>query len=620
MVCDAVYLGTRSRVLFVRFLVFALMGVHASLLALQSVSDAATWDEPGHFAGGVYTWRTGSFTIYRVNPPLVRLWATIPEATFTRTKVGPSSYWGRGAVGDRPEYTAGPYLAQEIGKGYFARVSVARIMCIPFSVLGAWVCFAWATELWGCSSGVLSLVLWAFSPSVLAYGHLIVPDVAAAALGILTLFVFRRWLYSPQWMNSLLVGVTLGLAELSKMTAVLFVAVMPLIWLAWRHSRPKNARGPVITEIFGILSIFVVALAVLNLGYGFSGTFRPLGKYQFVSEIFRGSAGHHVRGPIQAGNRFAGSVVGNIPVPLPEDYLVGLDLQRWDFEEHQWSYLNGEWRLGGWWYYYLYAMGVKEPVGLWLLALLANVAAARYSGYRALFREEILLLLPAIAIIGLVSSQTGFNHHVRYVLPAFPFIFISVSRVAKAFALKDRAVATVSAIAVGWFLVSSARVLPHSLSYFNELAGGPYEGHWHLGNSNADWGQDLLNIKRWIDAHPNAKPVHLAYDLPLIDPALAGIAAELVPSDERFPTASNGIGSATGPQPGWFVVSVNKLHDREHRFDYFNDLMPVDWVGYTMPVYHVSLDEANRLRRRYKLPEISAADAARAETELQIGR
>ena len=56
---------------------------------------------------------------------------------------------------------------------------------------------------------------------------------------------------------------------------------------------------------------------------------------------------------------------------------------------------------------------------------------------------------------------------------------------------------------------SSLRVVPHQLAYFNELAGGPENGHAHLTHSNLDWGQDLLFLKEWMDEHPEARPMWL---------------------------------------------------------------------------------------------------------------
>jgi len=48
----------------------------------------------------------------------------------------------------------------------------------------------------------------------------------------------------------------------------------------------------------------------------------------------------------------------------------------------------------------------------------------------ARFLDELTLWLPALAVLALVSSQTGFNHHMRYVLPLFPFALIAASQTA----------------------------------------------------------------------------------------------------------------------------------------------------------------------------------------------
>ena len=122
-------------------------------------------------------------------------------------------------------------------------------------------------------------------------------------------------------------------------------------------------------------------------------------------------------------------------------------------------------------------------------------------------------------------------------LPAFPFLFILISRVGKSFELDHRSLAIVVTLALGWSIVSSLRVIPHRMSYFNELAGGPMGGHYHLGNSSADWGQDLLYLTKWYDRHPEARPLHPAYDLTIIHPRLAGIDWSPVPAGPMSTTA-----------------------------------------------------------------------------------
>jgi hypothetical protein len=54
---------------------------------------------------------------------------------------------------------------------------------------------------------------------------------------------------------------------------------------------------------------------------------------------------------------------------------------------------------------------------------------------------------------------------------------------------------------LAWSVGSSLWYYPHSLSYFNELVGGPMGGPKHLLDSNIDWGQDLFYLKDWLDAN-----------------------------------------------------------------------------------------------------------------------
>ena len=47
-------------------------------------------------------------------------------------------------------------------------------------------------------------------------------------------------------------------------------------------------------------------------------------------------------------------------------------------------------------------------------------------------------------------------------------------------------------------ICSSLSVYPHSLSYFNELSGGPFAGDQHLLGSNYDYGQNLVLLSQTV--------------------------------------------------------------------------------------------------------------------------
>jgi hypothetical protein len=75
-----------------------------------------------------------------------------------------------------------------------------------------------------------------------------------------------------------------------------------------------------------------------------------------------------------------------------------------------------------------------------------------------------------------------------------------------------------------------------------------------------------------------------------------------------------------GPAPGWFAVDVSFVRGMNRRvldgqgrwtppepncdFSYFRRFRPVARAGYSIYIYHVTRDEANRARRELGLAEL----------------
>jgi hypothetical protein len=323
------------------------------------------------------------------------------------------------------------------------------------------------------------------------------------------------------------------------------------------------------------------------LVYGFDGSFKRLDRYGFVSRTFAGSDGE----PSPAANRFAKSWLGAIPVPLPQQYVLGIDQQKRDLENYRGgyrSYLHGQWSSHGWWYYYLYCMAIKVPLGTWFLVVIAMCLRGRAAlAGRGDWRNDLVLLLPLIAILSLVSSQTGFSTHFRYVLPAFPFAFVWISQAVFIGLVRSKTWNVAVAAGLAWSIASSLWAAPHHLSYFNELTGGPLGGHFELADSNIDWGQDLLFLKKWIDAHPEAQPMNVAY-LGLFPPKLAGID---YPPCPRGLSASDSETLAPELPPGWYAISIGYVQGNpyggEHHLEYFQKLRPAAHAGYSIYLYQI---------------------------------
>ncbi len=468
-----------------------LLAVHTSLLAYSGYVHSPTLNEPGHLVAGISHWQFGRFELYRVNPPLVRMVAALPVMA-----VGYEEDWSRfsDSPGSRSVFAIGRRFVADNGPRCFFLFTIARWACIPFAWLGALVCYLWARDLFGRLSGLAACGLWCFSPNILAHAALMTPDAHAAALGIAACYTFWRWLRRPTWGQAALTGVVLGLAELSKTTLILFYPVWPLLWLIDRLVAP-NARSMSLRQVtapsdrpversdglgeaveakgrrysqvpwlreIGMLALrMLVGIYVLNLGYGFEGSCEQLRTLHFVSDLFTGSTDatdEHSSDRGASGsthNRFANSWIGGIPVPLPRNYVLGIDVQQRDFERYpNPSYLLGTWQAKGWWYYYLYAALVKVPFALWLFGVVALCGSLKRSvGLVSQLRQmrahrrnpngqdvtvsqqrsrsvadNVVLLLPPFVLFVVASFKSGFSEHFRYVLPVFPFAFIYVAK------------------------------------------------------------------------------------------------------------------------------------------------------------------------------------------------
>ena len=132
-------------------------------------------------------------------------------------------------------------------------------------------------------------------------------------------------------------------------------------------------------------------------------------------------------------------------------------------------------------------------------------------------------------------------------------------------------------------------------------------------------------LKDWLDEHPEARPLKLAY-FGYFDPIHAGIeysAPEpLVVPDPKPPGEGTNAEKADIVRPippGWYAISVNFVHGMPY-FSYkgdgtktsynqnalvaFQKLKPVAMAGYSIYIYHITWDEANRGRRELGLPEL----------------
>ena len=645
---------TRPRLYFA---VAVLLILHVGLAIGSLVLESPTVDEVIHMPAGLTYLQTGSFRLYHHNPPLVKVIAAIP-VLFSNPVV---DYKKQSWLQEPPNKAAFAHEFMEANAArYFELFTRARLLMPLFSVLGGLVVFAWSRRLYGNAGGLLSLSLWVLCPNILAHTRLVTTDMGATAIGVMATYAFWLYLKSPSKKRALLSGFCLGLAQLTKFSLILLYVLWPLLALVEYLAEPtKRAVKRLLRDALIVvgLSIFVI-----DAGYLFEGVGIPLGQYEFASASLTKPVEPGTRRPTSSDallngaykyriNRFRDTLLGLLPVPLPKHYLLGFDDQKLEAEgiprkfvnpnatgalgdqiDGYPVYLDGVLAQKSWWYYYVFTLIYKVPEGTWLLVLASLVVLALSKRCRAPFFDEFAVLLVPAVVLFVMSIFTNINLGLRYVLPIFPYVFISVGKLAPwAFGL------SIPRRRAAWGFIASCLVAtslamysvnPHFLAYLNAVSGGPSRGAQHLIDSNLDWGQDLTTLRRWIEANAPTERIGLAY-FGQIHPKIFEARGEgfdwflppPLPDTMPIPPPRYQRLEPTGLrlEPGLYAVSASiveglpwRVYDSPFHgagmgwggwsawidaFGYFRELKPFAQVGYSIYLYRVTQEDCDRLSR-----------------------
>lgn len=526
---------------------FALF-VHMAILVHGIIIHSPNIDEIAHLPAGVAYWKFQTFEMYNVNPPLVG-WLTCWPALLGGTEFDWSMRMQFRSF--RPEFAIARRALTLYKLDYHSHFVVPRLIATLFSLIG---CCAFCRTTWivfGAVPSVVGCILWCVLPSFIAHAQTIGPDMAAVTTGILCAVSSFHYAKRPSFAGAIAVGICVGLAMLTKLTWITALVSVPCAVAAGRCVIEKSLLPLRSYTLWGDeLMIFVVAITVLNTGYLFEGTFERLDERAFLSEALGGE--NKPRG--ETGNRFRGTLLGSLPLPVPKQYALGIDYLRYETEGKYWSFLNGEWRLGSWWYYYLATIAYKTPISLLVLSVGGLILTI---GYRDPVQDAFLLCLgiPTVIAFVSISSQTGFGHHHRYAIFVYPLMLALVANglrlvVASAWNLKRLSMAFIGLLVVT-AVVEGLSPFPHFLGYFNIASGGCANGFKHLGYSNVDWGQDHLLVRGWLNEHTDQRPVFVDCGLPMFDVGLFGQETRSMPKDI--------LREMGAVQSGWYIVSKNNL-------------------------------------------------------------
>ncbi|NTW46245.1 MAG: hypothetical protein HGB18_04335 [Candidatus Moranbacteria bacterium] len=581
---------------------------HAGLIAgamlalLFAVSLAVSWqestimDEKAHIPAGYSYVRFGDMRLNPEHPPLLKDLAGLALLPLQPAFPTDSPLWQEGT---NEQWTIGDRLLAD--NDTETVTFVARIPIILLALLLGFVIFRWTKELAGSVAALFALLLYAADPNIIAHDHYVTTDLGIAAVIFFAFWSFMRFLKRPGFRSVVLFGVLLGIAQLTKFSAVLLFPYFGLVATVYAltASKPDQVAGSVAGYRFrSLLSVLLryagavlVCFALIYAVYVPHVMNMPGEKLPAIARMM-------INQDIAIG-RFAVNFVditskSAVLKPYSEYFLgVFMVFARVAGGNTFYFFGNVSNHANPWYFPAVFAL--KETIPLLFLI----VSTSFYSLYRIiryLFRRPVrgwcrtfahsfqghttqYAMFGFIALYAFVSITGNLNIGFRHLFPILPLTYVLIAKTVFDFIRHEdfrgeKAAKAVLVVLSLWIAAIPVLTYPSYLSYFNEAAGGHGNGYRYVTDSNYDWGQDLKRLRSFVDGFDACKSGAAlgddcaAYSGLMQYPAIETIKVDYFGGDnpkhylgDRFVGGNDGQGWA----PGWYAISVGFFQESIHK-------------------------------------------------------
>jgi hypothetical protein len=532
------------------------------------------YDEPYHIASGMEWLEKHVYLYERQHPPLSRIAVALP--LYLR------GLRGHAVPGPRPPDPDGR-LPIEDGNAilnshgeYMSNLAWARAGNLPFFLLSIVLLGLLGDLLFGSLTAIVAVALFTLLPPVLGQAGVATTDISPVAGLLAVVYALVLWVEQPTVRKSVLFGLALGFASITKFSLLPFLALgfsMTFLWtwvrhpeiLPWRRIAPgrliRNLAIIFVVASVAIWSVYRFHFAAVITGHGYTPSTRGLGLLRPVADWLLAAR-------IPLGEFFGG--IGAVMI------------------HNQWghpSFLLGSVRNTGWWYYFPVVLAVKVPVSF-LCLLLFGIPIAMHSMWYGNWRQGLPILFAAAILTSCMLARI--NIGVRHILPIFSFFaLIAAQAVVSCFPRDSGSIRLpfrvnsffkTRSLIIGIFslglLVESAGAHPDYAASFNILGGKHPERI--LVNGDLDAGQDL---KRLSDRLRILKVTRLKLGyFGSADLTRMG----LPPFEELNPRE---------PVSGWIALSAFKLElecAENGNYCWLRQQQPLERIGRSIFLYHLA--------------------------------
>ena len=563
--------------------------VISGVLMLGSMwNDSPIFDETAHIPAGYANLVLQDYRLNPEHPPLVKMVSAIPLAFKNLNFPTHIAAWTEQLNG---QWDMGHAFFFEAGNDPESLVFWARIPMILLSLLTGWILFLWVRKEFGNGTALLTLTLYAFSPTIIAHSRFVTTDIGATLGFLIGCITFTNFLRNPSWKNTALAGIAFGLAQLLKFSAALLLPMYMLIFIVWigaTYFAKQKLPGGFLRFLGKFISIFIFGALTIWPVYQYAvWNYPPALEKHEMREVLESHAGGSTPLSVACGSL---SRLQRCPAELAiwasdkpilraySQYVFGVLMSAQRSAGGNTTYYLGNVSAKGSASYFPISFITKETLSFMILLVIAAYLSLKNIWLSEKWSLQKIaqwvythaIQFSALVIIGLywyVSARSALNIGVRHVLPTFPFIYLLSSikitewltpRLKFSFlnifesirGIWKKTALLLVRYSIFMFIIicligGVVLTFPNYLSYYNILGGGVDNGYLIATDSNYDWGQDLYRLRDYMDEHHIDK-ISLHY--------FGGGSPEYSLSNRFEPWWS-----ARGPAHGWFAISSTIL-------------------------------------------------------------
>ena len=507
--------------------------VSFGLMLNASLQESATMDELAHIPAGYGYVKYLDYRLNPEHPPLVKALAALPLIFQNINFPIDKSSWQTDING---QWVAGAQFLYELGNNADKIIQWSRLGSMLLTLILIIFIYLWSKELLGRWWALLPAFLFSLSPTVLSHGHYVTTDIGAT-LGIFSaLYFFVKFLNSPSKKYLIFAGIAFGIAQLLKFSSVLlipfFIFLIIVFYIRktasdWNITEPTKKLKRFSIRAFrysrSVFVIFIIGYAVVYATYFVFTINYPIERQksdiEFTLTSFAG--GPAPSGKICDFNYTKMRCLADINILMSEkritqplaEYMLGVLMVIQRSSGGNTGYFLGEVSASGWWYYFPILFLLKEPIPSLILILftflfsvknilkIKNLKFKILNDYLALHFAEFSMLSFTV-FYWLYSIKSPLNIGIRHILPTMPFIYILTTSAAKKIVNSSIIRKYLLAAFLLWFALETLFAAPYYLSYFNQFGGGIWNGYKYAVDSNYDWGQDLKQLKKFVENPP----------------------------------------------------------------------------------------------------------------------